>query len=258
MPWRARTIPASKILPVTNMKFPHVLLLLLITLPFTSARGDAEYVNVDPWEPMNRRIFAFNETLDKYALRPAAEGYRFVMPDSAERSVSSFISNIYEFNSVYNSLLQARPENALVSGGRFLINSTFGLFGLFDVATPLGIEHSPADFGQTLSIWGFEQGPYVMFPLFGPKTVRSGVGYVVDTYTSIPSLINEPEIAYTFWTVEAIDIRANLINADELIFGDRYIFVRNAYLQRRAAFLNGGAVEDTFSDYEGEADYEEF
>jgi phospholipid-binding lipoprotein MlaA len=180
------------------------------------------------------------------------------MPDPAERSVTSFISNIYEFNSFYNSLLQARPGNALVSAGRFLINSTFGLFGLFDVATPMGIEHSPADFGQTLATWGVGQGPYVMLPVFGPKTVRSSVGYLVDTYTSIPSLIDEPAMAYTFWTVEAIDIRANLIKADELIFGDRYIFVRNAYLQKRTAFLNGGVVEDTFSDFGDEADYEDF
>jgi phospholipid-binding lipoprotein MlaA len=122
----------------------------------------------------------------------------------------------------------------------------------------MGIEHSPADFGQTLSVWGFEQGPYLMLPIIGPRTVRSGVGYVVDTYASIPSLINDPEIAYSFWTVEAIDIRANLLEADELVFGDRYIFIRNAYLQRRATFLNGGIVEDTFSDYGDEADYEEF
>ncbi|MDG1943105.1 MAG: VacJ family lipoprotein [Halioglobus sp.] len=233
-------------------------LLLLIALPLASARGEGATPDIDPWEPMNRNIFAFNETLDKYALRPVAKGYRFVMPDPAERGVSNFITNIYEFNSFFNSLLQGRGENALVSGGRFLINSSFGLFGLFDVATPMGIEHSPADFGQTLSVWGFEQGPYLMLPIIGPRTVRSGVGYVVDTYASIPSLIDNPEIAYSFWTVEAIDIRANLLKADELVFGDRYIFIRNAYLQRRATFLNGGIVEDTFSDYGDEADYEEF
>ena len=233
-------------------------LLLLIALPLASARGEGVTPDIDPWEPMNRHIFALNETLDKYALRPVAKGYRFVMPDPAERGVSNFITNIYEFNSFFNSLLRGRGENALLSGGRFLINSSFGLFGLFDVATPMGIEHSPADFGQTLSVWGFEQGPYLMLPIIGPRTVRSGVGYVVDTYASIPSLIDDPEIAYSFWTVEAIDIRANLLEADELVFGDRYIFIRNAYLQRRATFLNGGIVEDTFSDYGDEADYEEF
>ena len=106
--------------------------------------------DVDPWEPMNRRIFAFNETLDNYALLPIARGYKFVMPDSAERGVSNFILNIYEVNSVFNSLMQGRPTNALQTGGRFLVNTALGFGGLFDVATLMGIKPSPADFGQTL------------------------------------------------------------------------------------------------------------
>ena len=229
-----------------------------MALPFASAQAMDEQHEVDPWEGMNRRIFAFNEGLDKYLLRPAAKGYRFVMPDRLERGVTNFITNIYEFNSVFNSLLQGRPEDAFDSGGRFIINTTFGLFGLLDIATPIGIEHKPADFGQTLAVWGVDQGPFLMLPLIGPRTARSGVGYVVDTYTSIPALIDDTELAYLFWTVEAIDIRAQLIKADQMISGDRYIFIRNVYLQRRDAFLNGGEIEDTFSDFAEDGDYEEF
>lgn len=234
------------------------LLLLLMMLPVAPASAIDHDRGIDPWEPMNRRIFAFNEALDKYLLRPVAKGYRFVMPDSAERGVTNFIDNIYEFNTVYNSLLQGRPEDAFDSGGRFIINSTFGLFGLFDVATLIGIEHKPADFGQTLAFWGVDQGPFLMVPLIGPRTARSTFGYVVDTYTSIPALIDDTELAYIFWTVEVIDIRARLIKADELISGDRYIFIRNAYLQRREAFIHGGEVVDNFSDYQQGEDYEEF
>jgi phospholipid-binding lipoprotein MlaA len=234
------------------------LLLLLMVLPLAPATAMDEQQDIDPWEPMNRRLFAFNEGLDKYLLRPVAKGYRFVLPDAMERGVTNFIANIYEFNTAYNSLLQGRPEDAFDSGGRFIINTSFGLLGLFDLATYMGIEHRPADFGQTLAVWGVDQGPFIMAPLIGPRTARSGVGYLVDTYTSIPALIDDTELAYIFWTVEVIDIRARLIKADQLISGDRYIFIRNAYLQRREVFLNGGKIDDSFSDFEEDEEYEEF
>jgi phospholipid-binding lipoprotein MlaA len=236
----------------------RILLVLVLAFPGLSAWAAETDVDIDPWEPLNRKIFAFNETLDKYILLPVAKGYRFVMPDTAERGVSNFIANIYEFNSIFNSLLQGRPGNAVQSGGRFLVNSTVGLAGLIDVATPMGIEHSPADFDQTLYTWGIDSGPYLVLPLFGPHTVRSTAGYFVDTYTSIPALLDDENYAYLFWTVEAIDIRANLIKADDLVTGDRYIFIRNAYLQRRAYFLSGGTLEDSFSVPYEEDEYEEF
>jgi len=236
----------------------RILLVLVLAFPGLSARAVENDTDIDPWEPMNRSIFAFNETLDKYALLPVAKGYRFVMPDPAEQGVSNFIANIYEFDSVLNSLLQGRFGNAAQSGGRFLVNSTVGLAGLLDVATPMGIEHSPADFDQTLYTWGIDSGPFLMLPVFGPRTVRSATGYFVDTYTSIPAFLEDETYAYLFWTVEAIDIRANLIKADDLVSGDRYIFIRNAYLQRRAYFLSGGTLEDSFSAPLEEDAYEEF
>jgi phospholipid-binding lipoprotein MlaA len=220
-------------------------------LPAWAAESSAD---IDPWESVNRRIFAFNETLDAHILRPTAKGYRAVMPDPAERGVSNFISNVYEFNSILNSLLQGKPGNAVTSAGRFLVNSTVGLAGLLDVATPMGIEHSPTDFDQTLYTWGVESGPFVMLPVFGPRTVRSATGYFVDTYTSLPAFIDDEAYAYLFWTVEAIDVRAQLLKADELVTGDRYIFIRNAYLERRAFILSGEQVEDTF----GTDEFEEF
>jgi len=238
------------------MILPRFLLLLSMAFPALSWAIDTEE-NIDPWESMNRRIFAFNEKLDEYVLLPTAKGYRYVMPDPAERGVSNFISNIYEFNSIVNSLLQGRPGNALQSAGRFLVNSTMGLAGILDVASPMGIEHSPADFDQTLYTWGFDSGPYLMLPVFGPHTVRSTFGYLGDTYSSIPSLIDEPGYAYPFWALEAIDIRANLIKADDLITGDRYIFIRNAYLQRREYFVTG-KVQDSFSEPEDGDEYEDF
>lgn len=242
------------------MTLMRYLLFLLVMYPGYSVWAADGNDDIDPWEPMNRRIFSFNESLDDYVLLPAAKGYRFVMPDPAERGVTNFISNVYEFNSFFNSLLQGRPGNAVQSAARFLVNSTVGLAGLIDVATPMGIKHNPADFGQTLYTWGVESGPYVMLPLFGPRTVRSSAGYFVDTYTSIPGLpglIDDREWAYLFWTIEAVDLRANLIDADDLVTGDRYIFIRNAYLQRREHFLTG-KITDSFSEREQPDDYLEF
>ena len=215
--------------------------------------------NIDPWEPFNRKMFAFNDTLDRWVLKPVATGYAFVMPEFAQTGVSNFIANIYGFNSFYNSLLQGEFKGAMQSGGRFLINSTLGIAGLFDVATPMGLRPFNADFGQTLAVWGVSSGPFVMMPVIGPRTLRSTTGYFVDTYTSIPALINDKPIAWTFWTVEIIDYRARLLDAEDLMTGDRYIFLRDAYLQVREAFVNRGVVEDDFSDYEAlDEDFEDF
>jgi len=214
---------------------------------------------VDPWEPVNRRIFAFNETVDKYFMKPVARGYHWVMPDVAERGVTNFIANIYDLNSLLNGILQGKLSGAAYSGGRFTVNSTLGLLGFIDVATPMGLSSHTMDFGQTLAVWGFDRGPYVVLPFFGPKTVRSGIGYVVDTYTSIPGWIDDREAAWIFWSVEAVNTRASLLDAEKLISGDRYIFMRDAYLQRREAFVTGKPVQDTFSDFgESDEEWEEF
>jgi phospholipid-binding lipoprotein MlaA len=254
----ARTICSSKSQVLFIMTLRHALLVLLLGLPAISVWGTERRADVDPWEPLNRKVFVFNETLDEYVLLPTARGYRFVMPDPAEQGVSNFIANIGEFNSVANSLLQGRPGNALQSGTRFLVNSTVGLFGLFDVATPMGIEPSSADFDQTLHTWGVGSGPFLMLPLFGPNTVRSSAGLVVDTTYSIPALQDNNEWQKLFGAVQVIDVRASLIKADDLITGDRYIFMRNAYLQRREYYLSGGKVEDSFSDFDDPEEYEEF
>ena len=240
------------------MTLARYFLVFLLAIPMASAQGVEEATNIDPWESMNRRVFAFNETLDKYLLKPVARGYRFVLPDFAQRGVTNFISNIYEFNDVINSILQGRAEGAAQSSGRFVINTTLGLLGVFDVATPMGIPLQRSDFGQTLAVWGVDTGPFVMLPLLGPRTVRSGVGYFFDTYTSIPALIENREAAWIFWTVEVVDYRVRLLDAEDLITGDRYIFFRDAYMQSRESFVSGGVVDDSFSDYEEGEDWEDF
>jgi len=207
--------------------------------------------NPDPLEPLNRPIFAFNDALDRWMLKPVAKGYDFIMPNIAQRGVGNVLANLYDATSALNSVLQWRWNGAAQSGGRFLLNSTIGLVGIFDVATPLGIESYRTDFGQTLALWGLPEGPYLMLPLFGPRTVRSGTGTLVDTFTlSIPPQLNDRALRNTIWGVELIHGRARLLEADTLISGDRYIFVRDAYLQQREVFVNDGEVVDEFSDFE--------
>ena len=231
---------------------------IVLASQLSSAFGQEDSKSIDPWEPLNRKIFAFNETLDRYLLRPVAKGYRKVMPDAAERGVANFIANIYEFNHMFNALLQGRPSAAAESTGRFMVNTTVGLLGFFDVATRMGIESRRADFGQTLMVWGLDPGPYVMLPIFGPRTLRSATGYFVDTYASIPYLTWDTEATYLFWTVEAISLRAGLLDYDDLITGDRYVFMRSAYLQSRATFLNGGVPPpDDFADSDDELDWDD-
>ena len=235
--------------------------LLLFTLLLAGTPGVAEDapVNKDPWEPFNRKMYVVNDTLDRWVLKPTAKGYKFIMPDFAEQGVTNFITNVYDFNSFFNSILQGEFAGSMNAGGRFLINSTLGLLGLVDVATQMGIEPFRSDFGQTLAVWGVGSGPFVMMPVIGPRTVRSTVGYFADTYSSIPALLNDNPIAWTFWTVEIIDYRARLLDAEDLMTGDRYIFLRDAYLQRREFFVTRGKVDDDFSDFDRSAeDWEEF
>jgi phospholipid-binding lipoprotein MlaA len=236
----------------------YLIIVIMLALPVSFAFGQAEPKVADPWEPVNRKIFAFNETMDRYLLRPVASGYHKVMPDAAERGVANFISNIYEFNFMLNALLQGNPKGAAQSIGRFLVNTTVGMAGLIDVATEMGIESQRADFGQTLKVWGVGRGPYVMLPLFGPRTLRSATGYYVDIYTSIPPLRWDTDTTWLFWTVELISYRAGLLAYDDMITGDRYVFMRSAYLQSRETFLNGGvAPPDDFSNFE-EDDWEDY
>lgn len=228
-------------------------LLALMALPWQTLAEET----YDPFETVNRKIYAFNEVADRYVLRPVARGYLAVTPDPVERGVSNFIRNVFEFNTITNSVLQWRLADSAHSTGRFVINTTLGLGGLFDVATRLGLEHRPADFGQTLAIWGLGKGPFLMVPILGPRTLRSGTGTLVDTYTSLPFLSGEGELMSGVTAIQTIDIRAELLKADELIVGDPYIFLREAYMQRRDYFLTG-KIDDTFSDYEDEEDYEDF
>lgn len=210
--------------------------------------------NPDPWEPVNRKIYAFNDFFDRHLLVPVARGYQRIIPDPVERSVSNVIDNLLEVTTIVNGLLQAKFGQAASDTGRFLVNSTVGVLGIFDVASRIGLDKHDEDLGQTLGYWGVSSGPYIVVPFLGSYTVRDGLGYMVDTSTTdylanlddVPTRNSVTAFRFVVW-------RADLLKTEELISGDRYTFIRDAYLQRREYLVNDGQVQDDF----GEEDYDE-
>ncbi len=234
-----------------------IFLLLLISLPL-QAQVQEDGKNTDPFESINRPMFALNDGLDKFLIRPLAVGYDFILPNFAKRGMGNFFANMYDANAAVNSVLQGRFTGAAQGAGRFVINSTFGLLGFVDVATPMGISPYRTDFGHTLAIWGVPSGPYLMVPLYGPRTIRSGTGTIFDSVVSVQANTGSVRVRNTLWGVELVDFRSRLLAVDSLMSGDRYIFVRDAYLQQREIYVNDGVVEDNFSDYEYEDWDEDF
>ncbi|TCK08566.1 MlaA family lipoprotein [Marinobacterium mangrovicola] len=202
----------------------------------------------DPWEGYNRAMFSFNETVDKYALKPVAQGYRFVMPDMAEKGVSNFFGNLGDIRSAVNSALQGKGDDALTSVARIVFNSTFGLAGLIDVATPMGLEKQREGFGQTLAVWGVDSGPYVVLPFLGSSTVRDGFGLVPDWYLTPVTYVDDVPTRNTLYGLALIDARAQLLQAEQIVSGDKYIFVRDAYLQRREYLIHDGNIPVQYDD----------
>ncbi|WP_371871850.1 MlaA family lipoprotein [Pontibacterium sinense] len=213
---------------------------LMMTSPAVLADGH----EIDPWEGYNRVMFGFNEGLDKYALKPITLGYKAITPDLVETGVSNFFDNISDVGSLLNNVLQAKFEAAGEDLARVSFNTTFGLGGVLDVATPMGIEEHNEDFGQTLGYWGMSSGPYLVLPLFGPSNVRDTGGLIVDSITSPISNIEDDSARYAVIGLQAIDTRSGLLEAEKLITGDRYTFIRDAYLQRREFSINDGQSED--------------
>jgi phospholipid-binding lipoprotein MlaA len=227
------------------------LLAVLVSASMAGADEIASAPNADPWEGFNRKIYAFNDVADKYFLKPVAKGYQAITPQFVEDGIHNMFSNVGEVGSVLNSLLQAKFKNGAIDSGRLVINSTMGLLGFFDVAGKLGLESHDEDFGQTLGYWGVKPGPYLVIPLLGPRTVRDAFGAIPDSYTDpVPYLIEHVPTRNEVLAGRVVTIRASLLSAEELVSGDRYIFLRDAYLQRRQFLVNDGVVEDSFGGEE--------
>ncbi|GHC31698.1 phospholipid-binding lipoprotein MlaA [Aidingimonas halophila] len=198
----------------------------------------------DPWEGFNRGVFAFNEVIDRYALKPAAQGYDAVTPEPVQIGVGNFFSNLGEIRTALNSVLQGKPGNAGVASGRFVINTVVGVGGLLDHATAMGLTVDGEDFGQTLGVWGLDSGPYLVLPLLGPSTVRDTAGLPVDMYTYPLTYVEDDPTRYGLTFLRVVDTRAGFLEQEELIRGDRYSFIRDSYLQRRRYEVSDGETGD--------------
>lgn len=191
--------------------------------------------NRDPLETINRPLWDFNyDILDKYLLRPATVGYMTVVPKPARKGLVNVANNLNEPASFVNGTLQAKPDRAAISAGRFLVNSTLGLFGLFDVATRIGLVEQDEDFSQTLAVWGVGDGPYLMLPALGPTTVRDTTGGLVDNLYFPLALLNTP-LTLTRAAINALDGREQLMSMENLLEEslDPYAFIKESYYQRQ-------------------------
>jgi phospholipid-binding lipoprotein MlaA len=204
----------------------------------TSANNPA-----DPLEPLNRKVFAFNDTVDKAVLKPVAQGYRAVVPPLARTGVTNFFSNLEDPWISANNLFQGKVESALGDFLRFVFNSTIGLLGVLDVASEMGLEKHNEDFGQTLGRWGLGSGAYVVLPFLGPSTVRDGAARVVDWQGDIVSNLDHVPTRNTLYATRVVSDRSNLFDATSILDEaalDRYTFVRDSWLQRRRSLVYDG------------------
>ena len=227
------------------------LFLILLLFSANLTFSNSEEVNNDPWENLNRKTHNFNMTLDDYVIRPIAETYDFIIPEFVQTGFSNVFDNLGAPVSAANNLIQFKPVGFITETSRFILNSTFGIFGLFDVASRLGIKERNEDFGQSLGHWGFASGPYLVIPFFGPSSARDGFSLAPDYYLR-PDLVrfedNKSDLALNGLSV--VNLRAGLLSISDLSGNDQYSFYRDAYLQRREYEINDGKIDDSLFDDE--------
>jgi phospholipid-binding lipoprotein MlaA len=202
----------------------------------------------DPLEPMNRSISKFNDTLDDNVLKPVAIGYRDYTPTLLQTGVNNFFRNLSDVMSTVNNGLQLKGHDTAESFMRVTVNTIFGIYGIFDVATPIGLDRHPEDFGQTLGYWGVPNGPYVVLPLFGPSTVRDSSVLPLEFSLDPVSNHNISSERTAASVLRVVDKRANLLQATNFLSDaaiDKYSFTRDSYLQyRRNQVFDGNPPED--------------
>jgi phospholipid-binding lipoprotein MlaA len=215
-------------------------LLLAVTLAGCATSGGNP---ADPLEPFNRAMFRFNDALDGAVIKPVAKGYRVVVPGIVRTGVSNFFSNLEDVWISVNNVLQGKFQEGFEDFTRVLFNSTFGIAGIFDFASDVGLQKHNEDFGQTLGRWGVGSGAYLVLPILGPSTVRDGFGLVLDTQADLVFQIGGVPVHNTLYATRAISKRANLLDASSVIEQaalDKYAFVRDAWLQRRLDLVYDG------------------
>lgn len=237
-------LPSQRLSRPLDMALAIFLFLMLTCSPAYAA---AEY---DPFEKVNRVTFGFNVGLDRAVLKPLASGYDNYTPKVAKIGVRNFFNNLDDVRVGINDLLQLKFAQAAKDFGRFAVNSTVGVAGIFDVAEPaFNLEKNSQDFGKTLAHWGVGSGPYLVLPFFGPSTARDALGFGVDTVVDPIPAIDHVSSRNSLLATKSTDRRADYLSFDDLIIGDSYLFVRGIYLQSREYAISGGYAEVAFDDF---------
>ena len=225
-------------------------LLVLLLLASANFAISEEIQKVDPLEGINRVFYELNfNLLDPVIIKPIAIIYDQTTPKPVRRVLRNFFSNLDDVPSLVNNVLQGKFGQAGNNAGRFLMNTTIGLGGFFDVAEKAGLQPGEdEDFGQTLAVWGIPAGPYLMLPFFGPSTLRDAPSNFVDSLFDPFSYNNQLSVRVAIKGIDLIALRADLLGIDDVISGDEYLFIRDVYLQNREYVISDGAIEDNFDD----------
>ena len=202
----------------------------------------------DPWQAVNKPVFAMNDAMDSILFKPLARGYDAVTPKPIKAGVTNFFSNLNEIDNAINNLLQGKPVRFATSVGRLAVNSTLGLGGLFDVASYMGLTYAPEDFGQTIGAFGVDSGPYVILPLLGSSSIRDIPGRVVSMYLNPLAWLDDVSFRNVMVGVNAVDSRSNLLTIEDIaseISSDKYTLYRDAYLAEREFQISDGNLDDS-------------
>ncbi|MEN9379967.1 MAG: hypothetical protein RJB15_1660 [Pseudomonadota bacterium] len=233
---------------INKMKRFLLLCMAMALVGCASIPAGVEPSPQDPWEPFNRSVFEFNEGLDAYLLKPVVAGYRFVLPEFVREGIYNFFSNYNDIYTALYNLLQGKPGYAFNDFMRVAVNTTMGLGGLLDLATPGGLEKHKEDWGQTLGVWGVPAGPYVVLPFFGPSNVRDTFGTVADLESDyLFRLLPDVALRNSITGLRVVNARNTYYEAGDLLDGaaiDKYSFMRDAYIQRRQYQINEGRDDE--------------
>jgi phospholipid-binding lipoprotein MlaA len=221
-----------------------IFLISLLAGCATTGSGDPR----DPFEGFNRGVYSFNKGMDELLFDHVNEVYKNITPEVVDRGVTNFFSNLNDIAVTVNSLLQLKVDQALSVATRFIFNSTIGIAGFFDIATAVDLPKYDEDFGQTLAFWGFDSGPYLMVPFFGPTTVRDATGFIVDRGVLNPVFyVNDTTARAGLLTLNYVDFKADLMSARKILGDaalDEYEFVKNAYFEKRNSQIHGESTLD--------------
>ena len=240
---------------ISNAKSILLILFLSITGCATTNNLSCNFNPDDPYEKSNRKVFEFNNKIDKLFLRPVTDFYDRATPEFAQTSITNFFANLDDIRISINNLLQGNVVESMSDITRFFINSIFGLGGFFDVATEMGLEKHSEDFGQTLGKWGAKPGPYLMLPFLGPSTTRDAFTFVGDTALAPTLSLEENTARVGLISLDLINTYSAFTGIADIESKDQYAFLRDAYLERRKYEVNDGLLIEELSQDE---DFEDF